>query len=348
MHQERPRQPLEQRVERQQLLAARQLARVQLEVDELDPGGPAGLALEIVAPPLGRAAQVDDRPDPLRRQPPDHRPGRAGSSARPRRRSRARCARPCAAARGRTRACRSSSPAAPPARPDRPTHPSFQRRCSRRSGPRSRLTAPGPRSPGRARSAPPSARRCRPSASKFAGSSHACHAGRRQPQSPSVIANQAVSRLRPLTTECCRNTPSNEKPKRSRRAPARPVQRVALPLEAAVALAEHPVGEEEDHLARRARPLQRRRQADVPDLDRPRLGADPHQARHPRRRPDRPVGQREEQRVRLARDPLDPGRDRPPRRRTARRADSPRSRRRPGSRRRAPRACAGASGSSRR
>ena len=61
----------------------------------------------------------------------------------------------------------------------------------------------------------PSACRCRPPASKFAGSSQVSHAGRRQVQSPSVIANQAVSRLRPLTIMCCRNTPSNVKPKRS-------------------------------------------------------------------------------------------------------------------------------------
>ena len=52
------------------------------------------------------------------------------------------------------------------------------------------------------------------------------------------------------------------------RPPAAAVERVAFPLEAAVALAEQPVGEEIDHLAGRAGPLQRRREADMSDLDR--------------------------------------------------------------------------------
>ena len=60
----------------------------------------------------------------------------------------------------------------------------------------------------------PSARRCRPS-SKFAGSSQACHAGRRHGQSPLVMANQAVSRLRPFTIMWLRNTPSKLNPNRS-------------------------------------------------------------------------------------------------------------------------------------
>ena len=92
-----------------------------------------------------------------------------------------------------------------------------------------------------------------------------------------------------------------------RRAAARQVQAVALPFEAAIALAEHPVGEEEDHLAGGAGPLQHRRQADVPDLDRAGLGPDPRQAGDPGRGPDRPIGQGEEQRIGLARDVHDPG-----------------------------------------
>src|SRR5690606_6056095 len=69
-------------------------------------------------------------------------------------------------------------------------------------------------------SAPParkssSRRFCRPSASKFSGSSHVSKAARSAGQSLSTMANQAVSRLWPLTTMCWRNTPSKVKPKRS-------------------------------------------------------------------------------------------------------------------------------------
>src|SRR6266550_81439 len=57
--------------------------------------------------------------------------------------------------------------------------------------------------------------RCRPSLLKFCGESHASNAARRAGHSASVIEYQAVSRLRPLTTMCWRNTPSKVKPKRS-------------------------------------------------------------------------------------------------------------------------------------
>src|SRR5260370_20650222 len=55
----------------------------------------------------------------------------------------------------------------------------------------------------------------RADASKFSGASHVSNAARRAGQSLSTIANHAVSRLRPLTIICWRNTPSKEKPKRS-------------------------------------------------------------------------------------------------------------------------------------
>lgn len=56
--------------------------------------------------------------------------------------------------------------------------------------------------------------RCSPLASKFPGSSHFSNASFATGQSSSIIANHAVSRLRPLTTICLRNTPSNSNPSR--------------------------------------------------------------------------------------------------------------------------------------
>ena len=146
----------------------------------------------------------------------------------------------------------------------------------------------------------PSGRRWRPSASKFAGSSHASHAGRRQApvgvdhREPGGVAVAALDD---------RRLPEHPLPGEAEAlggAAARAVEGVALPLEAAVALAEHPTGEEEDRLARRPRALEGRREADVPDLDRPRLGRDPHEAHHPAGRAAREVGDREEQRIGLA------------------------------------------------
>src|SRR6266849_1563601 len=55
-------------------------------------------------------------------------------------------------------------------------------------------------------------RRCPPFGSKFSGASHASNAARTAGHSPSMIENQAVSRLRPFTTMCCRNTPSYVNP----------------------------------------------------------------------------------------------------------------------------------------
>ena len=60
-----------------------------------------------------------------------------------------------------------------------------------------------------------SAVRWTPAASKFAGSSQRSNAARTAGHSPSSIEYQAVSRLRPLTTMCWRNTPSKVNPKRS-------------------------------------------------------------------------------------------------------------------------------------
>src|SRR5450759_2397771 len=57
-----------------------------------------------------------------------------------------------------------------------------------------------------------SERRCCPSSSKLSGDSHASNAARTPGHSPSTIENQAVSRLRPLTTMCWRKTPSNTNP----------------------------------------------------------------------------------------------------------------------------------------
>ncbi len=50
--------------------------------------------------------------------------------------------------------------------------------------------------------------RCRPCRSKLAGSSQASKAARSRGHSSSVMANQAVSRLRPLVTTACRKVPS--------------------------------------------------------------------------------------------------------------------------------------------
>src|SRR5207248_6407933 len=58
-------------------------------------------------------------------------------------------------------------------------------------------------------------RRCRPAASKFSLASQASKAARQAGHSESMIENQAVSRLRPLSTRWCRKRPSNVKPKRS-------------------------------------------------------------------------------------------------------------------------------------
>src|SRR3546814_10125927 len=57
--------------------------------------------------------------------------------------------------------------------------------------------------------------RCRPSASKFAGSSHRVNAAFSTGHPPSTIENQAVSRLRPLYMVACRNSPSYWKPSRA-------------------------------------------------------------------------------------------------------------------------------------
>ncbi|MFC5040094.1 hypothetical protein [Ornithinimicrobium kibberense] len=57
-------------------------------------------------------------------------------------------------------------------------------------------------------------RRWRPAASWFASSSQASMAARTRGHPRSVIANQVVSRLRPLTTIAWRHVPSSSKPSR--------------------------------------------------------------------------------------------------------------------------------------
>ena len=103
------------------------------------------------------------------------------------------------------------------------------------------------------------------------GSKAALTAGHRS----SVIANQAVSRLRPLTTRWFVEDPLELEAEADRGAAGRLVQRVALPLEAAVAeVVEGMLGEQEDRLGRGGRALELWAEPDVPDLDHAVLGDD--------------------------------------------------------------------------
>src|SRR2546423_5535055 len=69
------------------------------------------------------------------------------------------------------------------------------------------------------------------------------------------------------------------------RAARRGVERVALPLEAAIAeLIEGAGGEQVDRLRRGRRALQRRAEPDVTDLDRTVLGLDSEVGEHPERK----------------------------------------------------------------
>ena len=91
-----------------------------------------------------------------------------------------------------------------------------------------------------------------------------CGAG----HSLSSIANQAVSRLRPLTIMCWRKMPSKVKPKRSAARRRRRVEGIALPFVAAIAeLVEDMAREQILRLGRAGRALHRRRIKDVADLD---------------------------------------------------------------------------------
>ena len=56
---------------------------------------------------------------------------------------------------------------------------------------------------------------CWPSISKFSGANHVSNAARNAGHSPSIAANQAVSRLRPFTMLACLKTPSKLNPNRS-------------------------------------------------------------------------------------------------------------------------------------
>ena len=139
--------------------------------------------------------------------------GRRRARARDRRARRtARPPAPVARRRARELGGRRRGPAA------RPRHPRRARGHDRR--PRRRPCAVQRRAGrGVRRAASRAARRAserwRPSASKFAGSSHASKAAPTAGHSPSSSEYQAVSRLRSLTSMCWRKTPSKVKPKRS-------------------------------------------------------------------------------------------------------------------------------------
>jgi hypothetical protein len=138
--------------------------------------------------------------------------------------------------------------------------------------------------------------RCRPSASKLPGSSHARKARSSAGHSRSIAAYHAVSRFRPLDTLLDERHLERQTEALCGRA-RRFVQRVALPLVAPIPERERVSHHEEHRLGRGGLALQERREVEAADLDRAVRRIDAEIARDADRAIARLLDDREEDRV---------------------------------------------------
>ena len=163
---------------------------------------------------------------------------------------------------------------------------------------RPRATAGGRPQPATPSRIAASGRRCRPSASKLAGASHAAKPRFTRGHSVSSMAYHAVSRLRPLTDHVLAEHALEGKAEPECRGPGRRVQRVAFPLVATVTEVVEDVASQQRHgFGCTGLPLQSRGEQNIADFDDAMDRLDPHQRRVALCLPRSPVDDGPEQRI---------------------------------------------------